>query len=110
MEELMRLYQDYLQQAAQPQNQKRPFQGAYGFIGGPAPNSLHQQFAKEVEEALARVPEEQRREAVSFIFRQPLEHQGDPTVYWMFVAGNRGGPALLQGLAPEQAPGLPGGD
>ena len=103
MEELMRLYQDYLQQAAQPQNQKRPFQGAYGFIGGPAPNSLHQQFAKEVEEAMARVPEEQRREAVSFIFRQPLEHQGDPTVYWMFVAVHGAALPYLKGLTSEQA-------
>ena len=38
MEELLRLYREYLEQAALPQNQKRPFQGAYGLIGGTAPN------------------------------------------------------------------------
>ena len=51
MEALLRLYREYLEQAALPQNQKRPFQGAYGLIGGPAPNSFHQQFVQQVEAA-----------------------------------------------------------
>ena len=86
MEELLRLYREYLEQAALPQNQKRPFQGAYGLIGGTAPNSFHQQFVQQVEAALAQVPETERREAVEYIFHQPLEHKRNPTVYWMFVA------------------------
>lgn len=103
MEELEKLYQDYLRQAALPGNQKRPFQGAYGLIGGPAPNSFHQQFAQAVEEALGRVPETGRRAAVEYIFHQPLEHKKNPTVYWMFVAVHGATLPYLKGLTAEEA-------
>lgn len=103
MEELVKLYRDYVQQAAQPHNQKRPFQGAYGLMGGPASNSFHQQFAQGVEQALAQVGEEQWREAVEYVLRQPLEHKADPTVYWMFVAVHGAVLPYLKGLTSEQA-------
>ena len=103
MEQLIKLYQDYVRQAAQPQNQKRPFQGAYGFMGGGMSNSFHQQFAQGVEQALAQMPEAQLREAVYYILRQPLEHKHDPTLYWMFVAVHGAVLPYLQGLTSEQA-------
>lgn len=103
MEELRSVYREYLEQAALPQNQKRPFQGAYGLMGGPAPNSYHQQFLQQVEGALAQVPEHQRREAVEYIFRQPLEHKRNPTVYWMFVAVHGVVMPYLKDLTAEEA-------
>lgn len=103
MEQLKTLYQEYVQQAAQPQNQKRPFQGAYGFMGGGMPNSFHQQFAQGVEQALAQVEPEQRREAVAYILRQPLAYKNNPTIYWMFVAVHGAVLPYLQALTSEQA-------
>ncbi len=103
MEELLRVYREYLEQAALPQNQKRPFQGAYGLIGGPSPNSFHQQFAQQVEAALAQMPETVRREAVEYIFHQPLEHKRNPTVYWMFVAVHGVVMPYLKDLTGEEA-------
>lgn len=103
MEELLRLYREYLEQAALPQNQKRPFQGAYGLIGGTAPNSFHQQFVQQVEAALAQVPKTERREAVEYIFHQPLEHKRNPTVYWMFVAVHGVVMPYLKDLTAEEA-------
>ncbi len=110
MEELLRLYREYLEQAALPQNQKRPFQGAYGLIGGTAPNSFHQQFVQQVEAALAQVPETERREAGEYIFHQPLEHKRNPTVYWMFVAVHGGGVPHPQDLAAGGGRGPQRGD
>ena len=108
MEELLRLYREYLEQAALPQNQKRPFQGAYGLIGGTAPNSFHQQFVQQVEAALAQVPETERREAVEYVLRQPLEHKDDPVVYYTLMAAQGATIPYLSQLPVDQAKALRG--
>ena len=61
------------------------------------------QFVQQVEAALAQVPETERREAVEYIFHQPLEHKRNPTVYWMFVAVHGVVMPYLKDLTAEEA-------
>ncbi|OUN20332.1 hypothetical protein [Pseudoflavonifractor sp. An85] len=103
MEELQRLYEDYLDLVAQLQRDRKPFEGAFGLGGGPAAHPCHQQFAKDVEQAMARVPEEQRLQAIEYIFQQALDHKGDPLVYWMFMAVHGATLPYLKGLTSQQA-------
>ena len=56
-----------------------------------------------VEAALAQMPETERREAVEYIFHQPLEHKRNPTVYWMFVAVHGVVMPYLKDLTGEEA-------
>lgn len=103
MEELQRLYEDYLDLVAQLQRDRKPFEGAFGLGGGPAAHPCHQQFAKDVEQVMARVPEEQRLQAIEYIFRQALDHKGDPLVYWMFMAVHGATLLYLKSLTSQQA-------
>lgn len=103
MEELETIYGEYAKRCVQPQYQRKPFQGAYGLLGGAQPDSLHQRFAKDVEQALAQVGEQQRLEAVKYIFQQPLAHKKDPAIYGMFRAVHGVALPYLKGLSVEQA-------
>lgn len=103
MEELERIYREYVQRSAQPQYHRKPFQGAYGLFGGADADSFHQRFAKDVEQALAQVGEEQRLEAVKYIFRQPLRHKKDPALYGMLRAVHGVALPYLEDLSVEQA-------
>lgn len=103
MEELENVYREYEQRSTQPQYQRKPFQGAYGLLGGAQPDSLHQRFAKDVEQALNQVGEEHQLEAVKYIFQQPLRHKKDPAMYGMFRAVHGVTLPYLKGLSMEQA-------
>lgn len=103
MEELKKIYGEYVQRSGQPQYQRKPFQGAYGLFGGAQPDSFHQRFVQDVEQALAQVGEEHQLEAVKYIFQQPLRHKKDPAMYGMFRAVHGVTLPYLKALSMEQA-------
>lgn len=103
MEEVKRLYENYLDQVARLQRERKPFEGVFGLGGGPAAHPCHRQFARDVEQALARMPREERLEAMEYIFRQAPAYQDNPLVYWMFLAVHGAVVPFLQELTPQQA-------
>lgn len=103
MEALVRTYENYLDLVGQLQRDRKPFEGAFGLGGGPAAYPCHRQFAQDVEQAMAQVPDEQRLEAVKYIFQQPLGYQKDPVLYGMLRAVHGVTLPYLKDLGVEQA-------
>ena len=103
MEELKRLYENYLNQVDRLQRERKPFEGAFGLGGGPGTNPCHRKFAQDVEQLLAQMPQPERLEAMEYIFRQAPAHKDNPLVYWMFLAVHGSVVPFLKELTPQQA-------
>lgn len=103
MEQLEKLYGDYLDLVAQLYRDRKLLDGAFGLGGGPADNPCHEQLVRDVEQAMAAMTETQRQEAVEYIFREALEHKNDPVVYYTLLAVHGVTIPYLSALPVEQA-------
>lgn len=91
MEDIRRLYTDYLEQVRQAELSRRPFDGYMGFGPKLGDAPCHRQFAQNLEALLKDIDREgprsgQVREMLEYIYRAPQEHRKPPAVYWMLIA------------------------
>lgn len=103
MDELEKLYEDYLDLVAQLYRKRKLWDGAFGLGGGPADNPCHEQLVHDVEAALAAMPQAQRQGAVEYILRESLAHKNDPVVYYTLLAAHGATLPYLKDLPVEQA-------
>ena len=100
LEELERLYGEYLIQAREAEANRGPFDGAFGFGKKGGDDPCYDRFAQELEALLRSAAEEgvgpgELRAILEYIYRAPKEHREPPAVYWMLMA--------VHGLTPELA-------
>lgn len=108
MEELEKLYADYLDLVAQLRRNQKLWDGAFGLGGGPADNPCHEKLVRDVEGLLADLDPARRPQAVEYILHQPLEHKEDPVVYYTLLAAQGATIPYLSALPVDQAKELRG--
>ena len=100
LEELERLYGEYLAQAHEAEANRKPLDGAFGFGKKSEDDPCHDRFAQGLETLLRSAAEEgidpgELRAILEYIYRAPKEHREPLAVYWMLLA--------VHGLTPELA-------
>lgn len=106
LERVARLYRDYLDQTAQLERERKPFDGILGFGGGPAAHPCHGQFIrhlKQAAEALTELPQQELTEILEYIYRAPLEQRNNQLVYWTFLAAHGATLPLIKRLDQARA-------
>ena len=98
LEEIQKLYADYLEQVHQAELSRKGMSGYMGFGPKLGDDPCHSRFAQSLEALLNDIARQkpisaQVREMLAYIYRAPLEHRKPPAVYWMLIA--------VQGLSIE---------
>ena len=100
LEEIRRLYGEYLAEAREAEAKLRPLDGVLGFGHKSSDDPCHERFAQELETLLKSAPAEvidsgELRAMLEYIYRAPKENREPLAVYWMLTA--------VHGLTPELA-------
>ena len=100
LEEIRRLYGEYLAEAREAEAKLRPLDGVLGFGHKSSDDPCHERFAEALEALLKAAAEEgvdsgELREMLAYIYRAPKENREPLAVYWMLLA--------VHGLTPELA-------
>ena len=111
LEELERLYGEYLVQARRAESDRDPLNGAFGFFKKSGDDPCHSRFARELEELLKSAAEEgidpgELRAMLEYIYRAPKEHREPSAAYWMLMAVHALTPELAGRLRREDAQAL----
>ena len=85
------LIEAYVAEAERLEREKKPGDGLMGLTPGPKDDPCHDRFAADLERLLGelasqRLSSGEVREALSLIYRAPLEHPQPLTAYWMLKA------------------------
>lgn len=110
LEELHSLYEEYLARFRKAELARKPGEGIFGLGVGPRDYPCHAWFSDALEGLLqdlaARRPDPaQARELLAYIYRAPLERQGEggDAVYWMLLAVHSLTLELTAFLSPADA-------
>ena len=92
LEEITSLYEAYLDEFHRLERDSKPFEGAFGFGGGPKDHPCHEKFAQDLEKLLydltAQEPSSgEAAEVLRYIYcGAPSRWETEATVYWMLLA------------------------
>lgn len=92
LEEVISLYEAYLEEFYRLEQKRKPMEGAFGFGGGPKNYPCHERFAGDLEQWLQRfaVQSPSSREVGEVLryiyFTAPEQGKTEPSVYWMLMA------------------------
>ena len=91
LEELERLYGEYLARAHEAEANRKPLDGAFGFGKKSADDPCHDRFAQALEHLLLDIraqapPSGEVRDALDAIYRAPLDHPWPLSAHWMLKA------------------------
>ena len=92
LEEVISLYEAYLEEFYQLERKRKPMEGAFGFGGGPKNYPCHDRFAGDLEQLLQEFAEQSPSsgevgEVLNYIyFTAPECWKAEPAVYWMLMA------------------------
>ena len=91
LEELERLYGEYLARAHEAEANRKPLDGAFGFGKKSEDDPCHARFAQELETLLRSAAEEgidpgELHAMLSYIYRAPKENREPLAAYWMLLA------------------------
>ena len=108
LEDVRRLYADYLEQVRQAELARKPLQGYMGFGPRLGDAPCHGLFAQNLEALLKDIERGEAcsgevREILEYIYRAPQEHRKPPAVYWMLIAVHGLTIELTGRLAAEDA-------
>ena len=108
LEKIQRLYECYLEQAHQVEQERNPLDGILGFGTKSADAPCHDQFIKAMEILLNSVAGEnlnsnELREVLAYIFQAPKENQKPLAAYWMLIAVHGQTIDLIKNLDREDA-------
>ena len=100
LEEIQKLYADYLEQVRRSELSRKGLTGYMGFGPKLGDDPCHGQFAQALEALLKDIVQTEpdsgaAREILAYIYRAPQEHLKPQAVYWMLIAA--------QGLTIELA-------
>ena len=109
LEELERLYGEYLVQARQ--SNRDPLNGAFGFFKKSGDDPCHSRFARELEALLRSAAEEEADPGelcamLRYIYLAPKENREPQAAYWMLMAVHALTPELAGRLRREDAEAL----
>ena len=101
-EDLTALYDGYLREAMQAEQEQKPFDGLFGFGKKAADDPCHDRFAANLKEWLEAFGEEKLdsseiREVLSLIYRAPKKYPDPKSSFWMLIAVQ----SLTLGLIPK---------
>ena len=111
LEELRRLYGEYLAEARQAEAKLRPLDGVMGFGRKSSDDPCHSRFAEELEALLKTAAADglksgELRAMLSYIYRAPKENPEPLAAYWMLMAIHGLTPDLAERLDREDAEAL----
>ena len=111
MEELERLYAEYLAEARRAEANRRPLDGMFGFGRKSGDDPCHERFAQELEALLKAAAEKgvasgELRGMLAYIYRAPKENREPLAAYWMLMAVHSLTPELAGRLCREDAQAL----
>ena len=98
LEDLRRLYEEYLIEARRAEANHKPLDGIWGFGQKSSDDPCHSRFAEDFEALMKAAAAEnlgsaELREMLAYVYRAPRENREPLAVYWMFMA--------VQGLTLE---------
>ncbi len=111
LEQVQHLYSTYLEKALEVEK-KTPFAaGLFGMGKKASDDPCHDQFIQDLTALMAQFREESvesaaLREALSYIFQAPAQHQEPASVYWMLIAAHSTTPEIIPLLNREDAAAL----
>lgn len=91
-EEIIRLYEAYIKEFQQQDKTRKPFEGVFGFRGGPQDYPCHEKFMQDLDEALKRQQSQnpssiQTAGVLRYIYCEaPVRWESEGTAYWMLIA------------------------
>lgn len=109
LEEIISLYEAYLEEFYQLERKRKPMEGAFGFGGGPKNYPCHDRFAGDLEQLLQRFAAQspssaEAGEALHYIyFTAPERWKAEPSVYWMLMAVHSLTMDLIRLTEPSEA-------
>ncbi len=106
-----KLYNDYIRKAEELEKNRKIGDGLFGLTPGPADDPCHERFTQELEELLKACAEsspgsETAAEILRFQFAAPQAHEEVKSLYWMLIAVQGLGGALMGCLSPVEAASL----
>lgn len=112
LEEVVSLYQAYLDEFRRLEQNRKPLEGAFGLGGGPKNDPCHEKFIQDLERLLenltAQAPTpEQAGQVLEYIFcTAPARWESKPAVYWTLLAAQGSAMGLIEQLDSAAAKAL----
>ena len=106
LEKLREIYGAYIEKTVQLHNDRKLFQGVFGFGGRLGDDPCHAQFAEDVAAAVAEITAEEAYAALELVLKTPEEHKHNELAYWMLLAVHGKVLGIVEKLSPEEASGL----
>lgn len=94
LEEVIRIYEAYLEDFRRREKDRKPFDGVFGFHGGPQDYPCHEKFMQDLGEKLKELESREMdpvetSEILRFIYCvAPIRWESEATVYWMLLAAH----------------------
>ena len=104
MNQLLEIYKDYLEKAANARKKAPLFAGIFGMGEDPRKHPCHEAFYEAVEEWVQKFDTsdpDQILKVVEYIFQKPLEYEDHPDVYWFLFAAHTLTMPLIPKLRPQ---------
>lgn len=104
LEEVIRIYEAYLEDFRRQGKDRKPFDGVFGFRGGPQDYPCHEKFMQDLGEKLKELQSRsmdpvEAGEILRFIYCiAPVRWESEATVYWMLLAAHSLTLELIQEL------------
>ena len=114
LEEVVSLYEAYLEEFRRLERERKPFEGTFGFGGGPRDYPCHEKFAQDLERLLKdlearELTSGQAEQALRYICcTAPARWESESAVYWMLLAVQGLTVGLIERLDAEDARALYG--
>ena len=112
LEEIVRLYEAYLEEFRRQKKDRKLFDGVFGFRGGPQDYPCHEKFIQDLDGKLKELRSQnpgpaQTAEILRFIYCEaPARWESESTVYWMILAAHSLTPDLIDCLDAPNAQAL----
>ena len=108
LEEVIRVYEAYVEDFRRRDKDRKPFDGVFGLRGGPQDYPCHEQFTQNLEDKLKELQSQsmdpvEMAEILRFIYCvAPVRWESETAVYWMMLAVH----GLTLELIPEMDPAM----
>ena len=101
VEEVVRLYEAYLEEFHRQKMERKAFGGVFGLRGGPQDLPCHEKFMQDLGQMLQPLPSQapdsrEVEDILRFIYcTAPARWESELTVYWMLLAAHSLTPDLI---------------
>ncbi len=111
IENLQKLYDDYLDKAFTVERNRKPGEGIFGIGKKPSDDPCHVRFLEDLKDWLERFAGEEPdsssvRDVLTLIYRAPKENPEPMSAYWMLIAAQGPTAPLIPRLSGADAAAL----